>query len=507
MKYILLFFLLFSTINSFCAKNIINDLEFDSEIFNPKVTFENPHSSIEIIKLLGKIQDIGARLEITSRFLENASTSEIRTFYKEFLKSNQEAHKYDRKILFMIEFRLLNQEDPESLMRFLWHLNDFSDGFSKDSWDNFIVACIMFSISENEHRIKLDISDNKNDDENKLSPDPYHAMEKAIMLSDSAELHYLIAQVFRQLAYTNVKAHKIVVLELEKAEAILKIQNIKSYKLFLGKEINFLRDFIELYKFYKSDPPFYIEEALYSKMAELNEKDSIALNNLADLYLRYNTKIKQAKKALDKAISIDGNNPAIIDTLGFYYLKTGDIKKAEKTLLKAISLKPNMEIAHVHLAELYYLKGESDKNIQQYEKLIKLSPDNPEYFNDLGYQLAESGKSLSRAIALCQKAVMLTKGKPAFLDSLAWAYYKNNEFEKAKENIEKAMSEEKNEKFIFYHAGEIYFKLKEFKLAIQNFNEALKLYPEWKEVTKKLGILILLEEKDISEEQAIKMWR
>jgi hypothetical protein len=66
-----------------------------------------------------------------------------------------------------------------------------------------------------------------------------------------------------------MNAHKIVILELAKAEAIIKVQNQAGLKAFLTKEIELLGDFVELYHFYSI---FYYfldrEEFRYSCIAQ-----------------------------------------------------------------------------------------------------------------------------------------------------------------------------------------------------------------------------------------------
>ncbi len=111
-------------------------------------------------------------------------------------------------------------------------------------------------------------------------------------------------------------------------------------------------------------------------------------------------------------------------TLAVIYSLTGRSSFADFELKKL--LEDEFETAEVYSA-LAYLEWEQDKvqsSIEYYEKALKLNPNSPTALNGLGYVLASAGKDLTRALTLCKKAHEMNPDSAAFLDSLAWVYYK-----------------------------------------------------------------------------------
>jgi len=79
--------------------------------------------------------------------------------------------------------------------------------------------------------------------------------------------------------------------------------------------------------------------------------------------------------------------------------------------------------------------------------------------NYYGYMLADRGVRLEEATAMIQKAVALDPNNGAYLDSLGWAYYKQNKLAEAEENLRKAADRQSHDPTILGHLGDVYMKL------------------------------------------------
>jgi len=60
---------------------------------------------------------------------------------------------------------------------------------------------------------------------------------------------------------------------------------------------------------------------------------------------------------------------------------------------------------------------------------------------------------------MIQKAVALDPNNGAYLDSLGWAYYKQNKLAEAEENLRKAADRQSHDPTILGHLGDVYMKL------------------------------------------------
>ena len=85
------------------------------------------------------------------------------------------------------------------------------------------------------------------------------------------------------------------------------------------------------------------------KALEIDPKNANAHNSLGYIFTQANLNLEEALKECKTAVSIDKNNPAYLDSLGWVYYKLGRVKQAKIYLNKALKIAPaNKEIlAHL----------------------------------------------------------------------------------------------------------------------------------------------------------------
>lgn len=200
--------------------------------------------------------------------------------------------------------------------------------------------------------------------------------------------------------------------------------------------------------------------------------------------------------------------------LGSFYFKTGELEKAEKSYDEALQSFNNHYLAVEHLAEVYAAKGDYQEAASLYERALKLNP-KPHFYLELGevyeklgkpeqaeklyrnaearYQeYAESGiKGHSRELVLfyaeknidLDRALELAKGDSEdtediyAYDTLAWAYYKTGNPDKALDAINKSLRLGTRDALLYYHAGVIYHKLGKKEEARKYFDLVLATNP------------------------------
>jgi tetratricopeptide (TPR) repeat protein len=96
-----------------------------------------------------------------------------------------------------------------------------------------------------------------------------------------------------------------------------------------------------------------------------------------------------------------------------------------------------------------------EESIVWYSKALDLDPENANALNGLGYILACAGRDGPRALTCCRKAVDKRPSNPAYLDSLAWAYFKLGFVDEARSQIGKALELAPGEAEIRKHAKTI----------------------------------------------------
>jgi tetratricopeptide (TPR) repeat protein len=113
---------------------------------------------------------------------------------------------------------------------------------------------------------------------------------------------------------------------------------------------------------------------------------------------------------------------------------------------------------------------------QEFRKVLTVSPDDAPTLNYLGYMLADRGVRLEEATAMIVRAVKQEPSNGAYLDSLGWAYYKENKLTEAEEYCQKAVDREGHDPTILSHLGAVYVKLGQDERAGQILERSLA---EW----------------------------
>jgi tetratricopeptide (TPR) repeat protein len=112
----------------------------------------------------------------------------------------------------------------------------------------------------------------------------------------------------------------------------------------------------------------------------------------------------------------------------------------------------------------------------EFRKGLQLSPDFAPIQNYLGYMLAERGQKLDEAITMLKKVVSFDPQNGAYLDSLAWAYYKQGQYALAEDYERKAALRMSNDPTVLDHLGEINAKTGKLSVAIDEWQRSLAQY-------------------------------
>ena len=216
-------------------------------------------------------------------------------------------------------------------------------------------------------------------------------------------------------------------------------------------------------------------------------------------------KFDQAIKLVDNLLK--KNNDWIDQQLKGWVLqeagKLEDAAKVYEDVIKQVGkddrLKQKMRDKYVErfryeISNVYVDMKKIDRATEHLEFLVKKYPDNPVYYNDLGYIWADNDLKLEEAEKLIRKAIdldrELRKKSPnfnpkedhdsgAYLDSLGWVLYKQKKNGEAKDWLIKAIEDKSGQHIeIFDHLGDVYLALGERNEAIGAWEKGLKAASE-----------------------------
>jgi tetratricopeptide (TPR) repeat protein len=117
-----------------------------------------------------------------------------------------------------------------------------------------------------------------------------------------------------------------------------------------------------------------------------------------------------------------------------------------------------------------------DQAEAEFRKGLAIDPDNAATQNYLGYMLADRGVKLDEAVTMLKKAVAFDPQNYAYLDSLAWAYFKLGQYALAEDYESKAVLRMSNDPTVLDHLGEIEARNGKLQRAIIEWQRSLQAF-------------------------------
>ena len=110
-------------------------------------------------------------------------------------------------------------------------------------------------------------------------------------------------------------------------------------------------------------------------------------------------------------------------------------------------------------------------------RALKQQPEEPELLNYLGYTWIDRGERLDEALDMVRRASEANPRSGAMVDSLGWAYYRLGDYKNAVEKLERAAELEPSDPEINHHLGDAYWRVGRRLEAQFQWNKVLTLEP------------------------------
>ena len=288
--------------------------------------------------------------------------------------------------------------------------------------------------------------------------------------------------------------------------------------LFLISNLYSSEDNFEKSNFYLNlslflNPKFVFNLSLVSENQYLNkeyEKAKKTLKNFKnenDFYYWYRVKKeaqiiakqKNVKESLNYLKSEfnkieNPNNKVLLDTANFFK-NSKEYREAIKYYTKIIkSIDKNSKIK----SDILYRRGGSYERIGMYQKsdedllnALKIKPNDAYILNYLAYSWLERDYKIDEAIIMLEKAYALKKNDPYIIDSIGWAYYLINDYEKAEKFLRKAVELMPDDPIVNDHYGDILWKLNRKIQARYFWTNVLNMDDADKEILEKINVKLL----------------
>lgn len=179
--------------------------------------------------------------------------------------------------------------------------------------------------------------------------------------------------------------------------------------------------------------------------------------------------------------AIDANPIASVGYTNLASLNQNVLKDdiaAEKVLREGLSAIPGNLALTLQLASLHEVRSNFDEAMKLYEKIIEINPRVEVAQNNLASLLSErpDPESHQRAVQIATK--FRNSSIPSFQDTLAWAYYRTGEFDRALDMATKAVNGDPEEPVFRYHLGMVYLAMNDAVKAKTALQKVIDTAPE-----------------------------
>ncbi len=261
------------------------------------------------------------------------------------------------------------------------------------------------------------------------------------------------------------------------------------------------------------NPKFVFNLSLIAENLYLNEnydKAKIILKNFnkdQDFYYWYRlkkeaqiiSKTRNQNESLNFIVSNfkkinNPNNKFIFDIANFYKNSKRYNEAIKHYSLIISSLEEDSNIK----SDLLYRRGGSYERLKDYTNAdndllnsLEINPDDAYVLNYLAYSWLERDYKIDEAIHMLEKAYTSKSNDPYIIDSIGWAYYLTNDFNKAEKFLKRAVELMPEDPVVNDHYGDILWKLNRKIQARYFWNTVLEMEDTEKELINKINIKLI----------------
>ena len=520
-----------------------------SKYFSGIVAFENKNNSLALdffnsSKILLNKHDPYLNRYIYSLVLENKITQAINVVKSNKGKNN--SNSFDTYLLLILDS--IKRSDYKKASLYLKKTNTFDelDRFNLAILESLKQYIFVFKekkilnnkknlgklsiISETFQRCYLEdnntdkfFSDLINDEEGDYTRYIFFYLSYLIENNRTEEAK----KITKKLDYINTTLLLSQAKSLIQNENTEKLQSVFSCKnpndvigefLFLISNLYSSQDNFEKSNFYLNlsnflNPKFVFNLSLVVENQYLNEEYDKAKKTLKKFKKEYNfyywyrikkeaqiiAKQRNKKDSLNYITSEfekinEPNNKIIFDIANFYKNSKKYIEAINHYTLIINSIDKFSEVK----SDLLYRRGGSYERIGDYKKAdqdllaaLKIKPQDAYVLNYLAYSWLERNYKINEAIDMLEKAYSLKSNDPYIIDSIGWAYYLINDYEKAEEFLRRAVEIMPEDPIVNDHYGDILWKLERKIQARYFWNNVLKMDEAEEELIENINIKII----------------
>ena len=117
--------------------------------------------------------------------------------------------------------------------------------------------------------------------------------------------------------------------------------------------------------------------AVFEEILKIRPDDANTLNYLGYMYADKGIRLAEARRMIERAVALDPQNGAYLDSLGWVCFRMNDLREAERFLSRAAARIPSDATVQEHLGDLEARRGQMAEAVVHWKRSLTLSPEEP----------------------------------------------------------------------------------------------------------------------------------
>ena len=134
---------------------------------------------------------------------------------------------------------------------------------------------------------------------------------------------------------------------------------------------------------YERSKAYERSDSLFQAAIKIDTANAFLMNNYGYSLSERGIRLEEAMEMAKKAIKIDPDNSAYLDTMGWIYYKMGLYEKALDYILKATMIQDDNAILIDHLGDVYNKLGMKEKAREAWQRALRIDQGNSEILKKL----------------------------------------------------------------------------------------------------------------------------
>lgn len=122
---------------------------------------------------------------------------------------------------------------------------------------------------------------------------------------------------------------------------------------------------------YERQKKYDLAETEFRKVLKLNPDSASALNYLGYMLADRNVRLQEALQMIEKAVSLEPQNSAFLDSLGWIYYRLNKLDEAAEQLRRSLDHGSRDPTVHDHLGDVYQAQGKVKEAVAQWERSVR----------------------------------------------------------------------------------------------------------------------------------------